>query len=237
MVNNDIELQKMFIEARHNKNLVFANIAQNLTQVIKENSKEFPQNSMDLVNNRLSMFYPQKKQTITVDSNRIIVDIDQPAGVDTFYSVSYNAITNIVNILKIDNFIRIGVRAFWGINVKDAIETNKKIVKKFVKLDNEELDIFGTNLRNFHFGFTTTYDKYKINYNFIPGSVQNINITQNGTNIYVKNYIMADIDFYIDSIVQSDEIISFIRKACNESQKRAKKYFDLIGGKINGNWR
>ncbi|WLR48144.1 hypothetical protein LC065_02400 [Halobacillus litoralis] len=207
----DMTLEKVLIEVRYDKSLLFDEIRQ-LNEIAKQSKHIFTKFGRDERNGALRLLNPNKEYFGHVFSDRASVDIDNPESYEEFVEISSQTINEISNKLEIDEFGRIGVRFFVGKQFPSTEAAWECIKSKLLDME----DVFeGETVEHPNIQFVFVRGDVRLNVSVRVESVTSITFemptgSQKGES---KDMILFDIDVYSQRTVKSGESAEFYQEA------------------------
>lgn len=203
-------INKIFIEARYNNSLLF-NDMKYVQEIVDGLSSVMPNYNYDTDAKALMLGDNESRLKVTVTNNRLVIDFDEAESLECFRDKANVILGMIVEKLSIRSFVRVGMRALRGIEVKDINTANMYVRKNFIKIsDNEMINLGDT--KDIRVGFNSTYKNYILSLNISPNIFQVIEV-RNGEVIKSNSIaqVLVDSDVFIENNISSSSIIeSFI---------------------------
>lgn len=225
------QVKRIIIDCLHEENLTISNNLDKLNQIIILCKNYFPNVNINPNANLLHLSAVSVNPTnLIIDGNRVLLDINDPPELKEVYKIYLDVIKTLSTNLEINEYKRIGVRYFSAEFVNNTIDIDLLISKLFVNPEFNKDNFYGEIPNNFHFGFSTNYEEYKINHNFSKLSNQNINVSQGKIETKIDNYKLYDIDFYKDTITKSEKINLVLKEAENKIELLSSEYFAKTEG-------
>ncbi len=197
MLENNFELNKIFIECRYPNNLLFNDMGK-LNLLKNKLSKSLPQANYDKKNNVFIMINPTKRYTCNVFEDKVILKFDEPDDINVFKNITKQVIEETGLLLDINELQRIGVRAEWGLEFQDLRTIGNIIFERFYKINEKDIQNLGIQIENPKVSFSLIKDRIKKNISIFGANVQVVEFA-NGImekNIN-KNMLLTDLDVYI----------------------------------------
>jgi len=124
----NIKLNKMFIECKYPKNLLFNDMSK-LISIQRNTMDIFNAYDYDKNANAFNLSNPEERIISLIEDSRYSFDIDEPTSPEFFKNNSTKFAETVNNILDIDEMSRVGIRAFWGVEV-DTLQIASDMIKK-----------------------------------------------------------------------------------------------------------
>ena len=222
------KIKKFIIDSIHGRNISISDNMDKLKPIINICHPLFPNANINPNTNTLQLSGNINNQgNFIIDANRVFIEVQDPKNTKILYKLYMDVVNIMTDKFGIDSFNRIGIRHFIGREIEDENLINSLIIKKFMKPNVIE---YGENLNNMHIGFSTTYNKYKINHNFARLATQNINMNSGKVQTKTNNFLLYDIDFYKDSPTNKKDINIMMDDASRKINTLSEEYFASIGG-------
>lgn len=223
------QIKRIIIDSIVGLNLSLSNNMDKLNPIISLNNELFPNVNFNPTTGILQLAGNGIiNGTFVISSNRATVDIQDPKDIKKICKTYLESVKKLANIFKIDVFKRIGVRAFICKKEENPISIDSLVMNKFADINISQLQKYGSNPEQIHFGFTTSYGKYKINHNFGKLVTQEINFNNGKIKLGVEQYLLYDIDFYRQADVRSDEIEQILDDAKDKIDSCSNEYFSKL---------
>lgn len=223
-----ISIQRVVIECVHGLNIKFLNNMDKLNNLIACNQK-FPNLNFNVTTNYLRRTSNDNMSSILVDSNRVIIDIQNDSNIDEIYKDYMEVMNTLIRNFGINSFTRVGIRSFIKDHKSDVDNIGEIILNNFINLDNVKCNEYGEGIIDIRFGFTTKYGQYKINHNFFKQVDQDIKINRGKSETKTKYSIVYDIDFFKDTPSLSNDLEQIFKDAKEKLNISSKKFFSAIG--------
>ncbi len=230
MAMGNITLNKIFIESRYPKNLLFNDMSK-LTSIQRNTMELFSTYDYNKNINALNLSNPEKHITSVVEDSRCTFDIDEPISAEFFKNNSIKFMEMINNILEINQINRVGIRAYWGLEFETLQAANDTIRQIFFKPLNKADIFYGENINNCRIMFTSSIADFKTNIAISPNNIQLVEIA-NGKTVRQCNRmeITYDIDLYKEGNINASLLKSTIRHAVEISAEQAKTFEGIVIG-------
>ncbi|MFT8313163.1 MAG: hypothetical protein ABF633_02785 [Clostridium sp.] len=221
--------KRIVFECMHGLNLQFSNSMDKINFIITSNQTKFPNVNFNPSTNLLHLSNPNIKGNLLIDSNRMVMDIQDPIDIDEIYKNYMQSINMLIENFNINQFMRVGIRIFIGEEKDNPKDIEKIILNKFINKNNISVSEYGEDIIDVRFGFGTSYGEYKINHNFSKLINQNITVSYGRTETKTNYFIIYDIDFYKDVPSPSNSLDSIFKDAKDRISVCSDKFFSSIG--------
>ena len=227
------QTKRIIIDCLHGKNIDLSKDMDKLNPIIKIGQIKFPNVNFNPVTKILQLAgNTNNKGNFILDSNRMFLDAQDPENLVEIYKLYADMWTVLKDSFKIETFSRIGIRNFITLEKSNPNLIDSIIMNEFIKPDVSQFNKYGNTPEKIHFGFTTSCDYYKINHNFGTFTTQEVNINSGIIKNTIKNYLLYDVDFYIDTITNSNELGKIFDDAQKQIDLCTHEYFSNLGGKL-----
>ena len=222
-------MNKVFIEAKYQEALLF-NDMRVLQEIIRDLKEITPEAKYDDNQKTLIFMNNELQFNIVLNKNRLEINCDSPIEFYEFKKYSQYILNIVVEKLYIENFQRIGMRAFRGIEKINMGEANKYIWKNFIKIREEDLRELG-NVKDCGVNFTIKSDEYSINLGISPNFYQVIKIVNGEVKDKVeKPEIMIDSDIFLDDKIEVDRVLNrFIDDVIRINETKINEFIKRVG--------
>lgn len=200
-------INQIFVEAKYKNALLFNDFAK-LQIITKALEEVFPISNFNQANRQLSLNNVENRSVMNIYQDRLVIDMDRPSETE-FSAISKQAIAKVIEVLEIENFLRLGIRSFRGIIV-DNIEVAKDYIKNnYLKLNNRALYYLGDKILDYNFVISFSSSIYKVNFRLQPAVIQILEMenTQIKNNV-LNNQIQMDIDVFRDEEMNAKAILA-----------------------------
>lgn len=224
----NLELSQIFIELRFRDNFKIEEKRYKLLDRLTEYLSEYRRDSP---NDEVHCRDPQKNILVSVLLNRMVVDAERlpasPASFNEFEKVAVRAIKDISEILKIDNFLRVGVRSYWDYNVESLQAAVDLIVNNYLAFKEGDWREIGARPQAGHIILNFSFGSVKANLIVLP---QKMVIIESGlvqqTKTHEKNFIRIDWDYFMDVPMTPNAVPKFLEEAYLSLGKRVLPFLN-----------
>jgi uncharacterized protein (TIGR04255 family) len=222
-----VQIGKIFMELRYKDVFSFP---EQRYKILDKLSKKYPEVNAEF-NERVSLFNPEKRISIHISMNHIIIDWDKPPNLNEFLKVARSIIDDVKRILKIEVIFRIGIRNFIQHQVSKPEEATKYIMSRYFSANaNKTSDIadeiyttavsLSGRKKNVKFNLNVNYQQNQV----IQGSLNQILAET------VSHFIIADVDVFKDTNVNLGNLEGFFRDVQEFNDQRVIAYLKGVEG-------
>ncbi len=233
MVGRELILTKVFTELRFTASLlysdlkllnIFINYLKETFDDVQYNSNASQISCVSENNNIQGYFW----------NNRIVVDMINP-NYNDFKNTTEGLLLKYCETFDINRFDRAGIRFHW-VDPFENIEAAKELFYEkllpFLKNTKAPVDIGTVNSAKCELNLSIGGNK-RLNLAIQPTKVQTVDVTigPSGAQHIVVNTegIMLDSDLYEEGKLNTDDYLSLLKIADNETRKKALILYDIIG--------
>ena len=219
---SNVQLNEIFIEVRFKDNF---KLPDKKYKILDKITEYLPEYKKDHQVDELHCRDIKKGIIISIFLNRIVVHLNKRMSSETTFDVfkktAFRGIKEVVDILKIDSFKRVGVRSFWSYNVHSLEEAANIITNNHLSFSNKKwMDL----------GVRPSHCQLVIGIGFYNGQIKNNLILAPEVEIKgeihehftteQRTYLKIDWDYYTEMSMGVNDISRFIEDAYLSVEKK-----------------
>lgn len=225
-------INRAFSVVRYEKSLLFDD-ARTRNSILKKLRPTYPIHDLNEAEQHMFFLDPSKKVKITIKSDHVVIDIDEPLTTNILKTLTSEIATFVMEQLEIERTTFIGVRVHYiAEKVNDAERTNRMILDNFFSADFIKRVIpKDSEATNPTLGFSLSLDAgLQMNVNIGANQKVNGNINNGAFQIVEVLEVnpLIDLDVYTQEPKEKNQINGVIKAEL----LKIEKYFEDVRNSI-----